>query len=398
MSRSPSSRITAHKLALLVHRYVGLAMAAFLITAGVTGSVIAFDSELDTLVNPDFFLVSPPANGQAPLDPFALNEIVQKQFPDERINSIGLRREPGGSATFWISDKEVFVNPYDGAILGSRTWGDITEGFHNIVTFLYRLHFSLALGDVGMFVFGCVSLLWTVDCFVGAYLTLPQSTARGGRRSVRTWFTSWLPMWLLKTKKLFTLIFTWHRASGLWVWLMLLVFAWSGVALNLGEVYEPVMNVMLGPEDEHEKLRKLDLPRINPKLSHREALEVGQRLIASEAKMRNFESIAEHSLAYAPDYGIYVLRFESNLDIAQRLANTNVVFDGDTGALVEFNATTGQNRASTFRAWIIALHFGEVRTLGLPYRIFVSMMGLTIAALSVTGVWIWWVKRKKRTA
>lgn len=33
-----------------------------------------------------------------------------------------------------------------------------------------------------------------------------------------------------------------HGASGLWVWAMLFVFAWSGVAFNLeSQVYNPVM-------------------------------------------------------------------------------------------------------------------------------------------------------------
>lgn len=398
MSRSPAPRLTAHRLALLVHRYVGLVMAAFLITAGLTGSVIAFDSELERLINPQWFRVAPATPGDQPLDPFELTDLVQKQFPEEPLNNVGLHLEPGGSATFYVADREVFVDPYTGKVLGSRKWGDITEGIHNLVTFLYRLHFTLALGDVGMFVFGCVSLLWTIDCFVGAYLTLPQRAPRGGRRSTAGWLKSWLPMWLLKTNKLFSLVFTWHRASGLWVWLMLLIFAWSGVALNLGEVYEPVMNAILGPEPPHEELPKLAEPRTAPTLSHRKALEVGRRLLREEAATRGFEVLVEHYLAYEPDFGCYVFGVESSLDIAPRLANTSLVFDGDTGARIKFNAPTGEHHASTFRSWIIALHFGEVRAGGLPYRIFVSSMGLVVALLSISGVWIWWVKRKKRAA
>ena len=45
-----------------------------------------------------------------------------------------------------------------------------------------------------------------------------------------------------------------------------------------------------------------------------------------------------------------------------------------------------------------SLALGEVgsRGLGLPYRVFVCLMGLAVAALSVTGAWIWWLKRAKR--
>ncbi|MNN88395.1 hypothetical protein D3C81_2060750 [compost metagenome] len=40
------------------------------------------------------------------------------------------------------------------------------------------------------------------------------------------------------------------------------------------------------------------------------------------------------------------------------------------------------------------LHSGRI--LGLPGRILISIMGLLVAMLSVTGVVIWWKKRKAR--
>ena len=55
---------------------------------------------------------------------------------------------------------------------------------------------------------------------------------------------------------------------------------------------------------------------------------------------------------------------------------------------------TGQHSGNTISAWLYALHMGDV--FGLPYRIFVCVLGLVIAMLSVTGVYIWWKKRKAR--
>ncbi|WP_091471726.1 PepSY-associated TM helix domain-containing protein [Methylophilus rhizosphaerae] len=40
------------------------------------------------------------------------------------------------------------------------------------------------------------------------------------------------------------------------------------------------------------------------------------------------------------------------------------------------------------------LHSGRI--LGLPGRILISVMGLVVAILSVTGLYLWWKKRKAR--
>ena len=82
---------------------------------------------------------------------------------------------------------------------------------------------ALALGSVGTFLFGIAALLWTLDCFVGAYITFPQSSRRSATPPLLAWLQRWLPAWLIKANKLFAFVFTWHRASGLWLWALLFV-------------------------------------------------------------------------------------------------------------------------------------------------------------------------------
>ena len=54
----------------------------------------------------------------------------------------------------------------------------------------------------------------------------------------------------------------------------------------------------------------------------------------------------------------------------------------------------GEHSGNTVSEWLRALHTADV--FGLPYRIFVCVLGLIITMLSVTGVYIWWKKRKAR--
>jgi uncharacterized iron-regulated membrane protein len=394
-------RASARRVALLAHRYVGLLTAAFLFLAGVTGSLIAFYVQIDAALNPELFRARPSRAGAAMLDPFELRDRLQQQLPkDQPVNGVLLHLQPGESVNYWIDGRETFVDPYTGKILGTRTWGDLSEGLANLMPFLYRLHFSLALDDVGMFIFGIIALLWTLDCFVGAYLTFPLPSQRAGGSTPAAWLRRWLPAWLIKTNKLFALVFTWHRASGLWVWFMFLIFAWSAVALNLGEqVYDPIMRTFFG-EDEQARawdhLPELDPPRRAPKIALRAAHAVARRLIAEQAGERGFDILGERSLDYQPEHGVYVYTIESTLDISERLAETSLAFDGDDGRVRAFSAPTGAHTGSTISSWLVALHFGAVRVGGLAYRSFVCVMGIVVALLSVTGVWIWWKKRKPR--
>ncbi|WP_038382710.1 PepSY domain-containing protein, partial [Bradyrhizobium elkanii] len=50
--------------------------------------------------------------------------------------------------------------------------------------------------------------------------------------------------------------------------------------------------------------------------------------------------------------------------------------------------------ADVFVQMQFPLHSGRIA--GLPGRILISLMGLVVAALSVTGVVIWWRKRRAR--
>ncbi|MET0387199.1 MAG: PepSY-associated TM helix domain-containing protein [Polyangiales bacterium] len=391
--RAPSTRL--RDLALIVHRYVGLATAAFLLLAGLTGSVLAFYTSLDAVLNPELFVA---ADTREPaLDPFVLQERFNAQLPEkERVHTVMLHREPGRTQLYYAMDKEVFVDPHTGAIRGSRTFGELSEGRKSFMTFLYELHFTLASGDIGIWLMGSVAALWTLDCFVGAYLTFPPPQQRRTKHTEKPWLTRWLRMWLLKTNKLFTLVFTWHRASGLWVWMMLLVFAWSGVALNLGAVYEPLMAAVFGPEPDPEAgLPTFDPPREEPELPLREAYVIGRRLMAQEAATRHFEILGERHIAYRPEHGTYNFGIESSLDVSERLAETSISFDSQ-GKLLAFHARTGQHAGSTLTTWLVALHFGAVRAGGLAYRSFVCALGVLVALLSISGVWIWLKKPRRK--
>jgi len=391
------------KTFILIHRYVGLVMAVFLVVAGITGSLIAFHDELDAAINRSLLKVEPPHVNAELMHPLKLRDELAAKLPGVRINWVPLEQKTDEASVFYVDwegenttkDDTWFVNPYTAKILGSRTYGDISQGVKNLMPFIYRLHYSLALGTVGSYIFGIIALLWTIDCFVGAYITFPPPSQK--KRTTKEWFKRWKPSWLVRANKLFAFVFTFHRASGLWIWALLFVFAWSSVGLNLREVYNPVMKTVFGDTGGHQ-IERLDKPLKNPSLSWNEAYSIGQNHLSELSKEHGFNIEWERNMRYYPHIGAYILVVSSSLDIADKIPFTAVYMDGNSGKLLWFSAPTGQNTANTVSTWLNRLHFGDIKALGLPYRIFVSLLGLVVAFLSVSGVWIWLKKRKKKTS
>jgi len=315
-SSRTGKRVTVRQICVLLHRYVGLAIAFFLIIAGLTGSVLAFYSELAALISPRLYRVEPPTPETQPLDPFTLREWVEALAPGAWAHFVPLHREPGETLAFWaegpvdpatqehteLENDEFFLNPYTGEEVGRRKWGDLTQGAKNLMPFLYKLHYSLAFpGDWGTWLFGIAALLWTVDSFVGFYLTLParrRSSSSTATSPGKSFWQRWQPAWRIKwNSTLWRVNFDLHRAFGLWLWGMLFVFAWSGVGLNLDAVYRPVMGLVFDMTDPYAVQPDLSQDQATPGIPWRQAYVIGQQLMAEQAAAQGFVIHREESLA-----------------------------------------------------------------------------------------------------
>lgn len=380
-----------------IHRWAGLLMAGFLILVGVTGSLLAFNSELERLISPQLYAA--PSPGAAPLDAATLALRAEALVPMGRVSSVSFaepdqvlvtmfpRVEPEGESGT-LGFNQLFLDPYTGAELGRRTWGAISEGWINLMPFLYKLHFELALGMTGIWILGIVALVWTVDCFIGFYLTLPAGM--GG------FWRHWKHAWLIKRKSgAFRINFDLHRAGGLWLWAVLLIFAWSSVYMNLWDtVYTWATRAVLDYRPVWTELYDREQPNENPRLDWRAALLAGERLMAGQGSIHGFTIERPMALTYDPGKGLYSYKVRGSRDIQDRRGNTEVFFDGNTGEMRLLLLPSGQYAGNTVTSWLYALH--EANVFGMPWRIFVCMLGLAIVMLSVTGVYIWGKKRRAR--
>lgn len=398
---------------ILLHRWAGLAIAAFLCVSGLTGAVISWDHELDGLLNPH--LVEARAKGPA-LPSLALANRVEAAEPRAWVTYVPLGPEPGHSlelgveprvdpATgrlFTLGYNQVFLDPATGKELGRREWGQVwpitTE---TLLSFLYKLHYSLHLPEMwgidrwGLWFMGGIAAIWTLDCFVGFALTLPARRAARTSAPARGFWARWAPAWTLKTSgSAYRLNLDIHRAFGLWTWALLLVLAFTAASLNLSrEVFLPVLSqVSQVTPTPYDQRSAADQHRpIVPRLTREDAVALG----GAEAARRGWAAPAG-AVSYSPEYGLYSVRFfEPGGDQGAAGVGPALLYvDGDDGRILGRREPWVGTAADIFVQAQFPLHSGRI--LGLPGRVLVSALGLVVAALSVTGVVIWWRKRAAR--
>lgn len=398
----------------LIHRWAGLAMAAFLIIVAVTGSLLAFYPELERLINPQFY---PKQVQREKLDIATLAELAEQRVPNSQVNSVfmetnqettlvvlALRPDSSGQSTPLGFDQLIF-DPYTGEELGRRQFASISQGMINFMPFVYKLHYNLMLDKFGLWVLGICALIWTIDCFVGFYLTLPQRrkgtpspTLVTAEKNQKSWWQRWQPAWKIRWKSSsYKLNFDLHRASGLWLWAILLIFAWSSVYMNLWDtVYTWTTRTVFDYKAAWTELPNLDKPLQDQKLSWRQAQIIGEQLMAEQSKIHHFSILQPVALRLDRKLGVYNYTVRSSRDIQDRRGVTRVFFDANTGELKLALLPSGQYNGNTVTSWLYALHMGNM--FGLPYRIFVCILGLVISMLSVTGIVIWMKKRQARAA
>lgn len=408
-----------------VHRYVGLALAPFIIVIAATGSVITFYDELERMVNSQQRVVEPQGTAWTLQDLLAIRERLEAQDPRSHVFSLQFPQRPDESvfsrvqgaidpatgAPFELDYNEVFANPYTGERLGERFFGNFSLQPEDLVAQIYFLHYALVLPELlGALVMGSLALVWMVDCFVGFYLTLPPGSG-GARRGAadagrKSFLTRWKTAWQIKSGAGGNrLVYDMHRASSLWLWLLLVMFAWTGFALDLPAYYARVMNSITDYEHLQELQHRPPLaePLVKPPVDWYEALQLGQRYFAEQAHAQDFTVERPAALEYRRDLGIYLYLTHTSRDLRDGATPTEtdttasaatIAIDARDGRLLGVQIPTGQRAGNTFTSWIIALHVTSVW--GRPWQIAVSVLGVLVVVITVTGVLIWWRKRRSR--
>jgi len=394
-----SGKLSLRKLVTLVHRWTGLTIALFLIIVGLTGTLLAFRDPINRIFNPALYV---DANGRKPLDLATLAEDAERQEPNMSIWMFAVephqvlfhvtpRMDAANGAAPALDFDQLVLDPYTGRELGHYQMDDWKNWRPNVMNIVYGLHTSLATrSNYGWTFMGFIALLWTLDCLVAIWLTLPQGSG--------SFWLRWRQAWGIKWRASFTRVnFDVHRAEGLWLWPILFVFGWSSVMFSLPQVYEPVMHTVFGKPPIMDSLQPyiLPTPLVHPRIDWRTAQAAGERYAAEQGALHHFTVTRPYAMAYVREFGAYSYCIRTSHDIRGHGWDTGILVDANDGSFKHLFLPTGTGVGDTIGTVLWGIHYGDLRDWFI-YRLFVALFGIALAVLSVSGVLIWWKKRAAR--
>lgn len=364
-----------------LHRWFGLFAAFWLFGIALTGSLIAFNGELDSALNPDLFS----ASGKGPVAPLladAARRVDQGKAGTGKggagkIDFLRYHHDVPGLVSIGLTDAngERFERLYDSGtarLNGERLTSALGLGPRDLMRTIYRLHYSFLGGRVLEIFLGLVALGWAVTQLLA--LMIAFTSRRRWRDSFR------VRRGATAHKRNFDL----HRSLGLWLYPVTLTLAVSGVYLNLPDEFTAAVSGVATVEGRFAPQPAQAPPTATPRLTMADA---SARFDAIAAPL------AVTSFSYndkAAQYRARMLDARDVSDNGQRI----VWISAADGRVVSDKHEMYGGAGDSFIAWQFPLHSG--RALGLAGRILISLTGVVICISIITGILIWWKKRRQR--
>ncbi|BAX62810.1 PepSY-associated TM helix domain-containing protein [Burkholderia stabilis] len=198
------------------HFYAGLFVMPFLVILAITGTLYCFQPQIEPLLYPHRLVVEPRATQR--LDPDTLLANARTAMPAGATPvSVQVSSAPERSAEYVFrlrdgSRESVYVNPYDGSVLGTLS----VEGrFMQVDRMLHR---KLLLGKTGELLMELAACWTFVMIGTGIALWWPRGAARVGRALRPDLSLRGRPLW----KSI-------HATAGIWLAAGTVAFILSGL-------------------------------------------------------------------------------------------------------------------------------------------------------------------------
>jgi uncharacterized iron-regulated membrane protein len=338
-----------------LHMLGGLVAAVFVVVLGLTGSIMAFEDELDHVTHPRLFKVTPAGT---PMQLTDLGTRVAEAHPGKRIGGYGMGVTPDLSYYVALGGTVFYVNQYTGETLGERsgpTW----------LAQIHQLHLRLLAGATGKTIVSWAGVLMLLLMISGLYLWWPVKrisvnwTAAGRRR----WFDL-------------------HNTIGVLAFVFLFIVSLTGVVIGFESVTSPMFYRLTDSQPYPFAVPVTPKPGA-PLLTPDDAVAMARTAMAGA------QPIAVSAPSPKSAYRV-AMRFPEDLTPGGR---TRVYVDPYTGAVLEAESSRTTAAGTRIVNLNRAIHTGDV--FGIPSKILMSLVSLAAVAQVITGLTMWWKRRSR---
>jgi uncharacterized iron-regulated membrane protein len=352
------------KLIFNLHLYGALIAGLFVVVIGVTGSIMAFEDDIDRFAHPALFHVDPLGAAMPVTD---LLKAAQKAYPGQRIGTIRLPQRPTDAAQFSVKGpRTVFMNPYTGAILGERDPVTVLSKIH-------QLHLRLLLtstresAKIGSNFVATATAILLFLVLSGVYLWWPVK-----RASIN---------WSANARRIH---FDLHNTAGIYSAAFLLVLGVTGIAIRFDDDIETHLHQRAGTQKIAKNIPSVPQNGVTP-------ITADQALQIALAALPGTQALSI-SIPGGPK-GSYLVSLHYPEDLTpggRSWANV----DQFSGKVANFQDS--RTVATGTRTIILnrATHTGDL--FGYPTKILVSLSSLMLVIQAITGYYMWWKKLRVR--
>ncbi len=324
---------------------------------GITGSIMAFEPELDRLFHPHLSYVKPGANA---LPLVAIGETVSRQFNGEPVIAYLPSESADLSFEVILPSGVVCVNQYTGEVLGERVRGQTVFGL------AHDVHVQLASGDTGRMIMRWSAPAMLVSLASGLYLWWPRK-----RVGIRGWRSS-------------TFWFDLHNSVGILALIPLLLLAVTGTIIG----FQDQTAAFLGKVSKESRstgrrgvARQTPGPGASP-ISPDQAVLTAQALMPGAVPYR--VQMPQYGGAYrvSMDYPRDKVAGERNL----------VVIDQYSGGVISSTRSGEMSSAERMLATNEAIHTGAA--LGMQSRAIACLASIIVPVQVMSGIFLWLRRRR----
>lgn len=359
-----------------IHLWLGLITGLLVFIIAVTGSIYAFQEELQNLTQPYRFV-----QNKTPqvLLPDTVVKIAEQALPQKTLHSVKYFNDNHSlEAVFYHRNPDyyyqVFVHPNTGEVLHIQ---NLDEGFFR---FILKGHMYLWLPEnIGRVVVLIVTIVFFLMVLSGLILWWPKNFKLA---KARMWF-AWTKTSAWKRKN-----WDLHAIIGFYACVFALLFIITGLVWVMPKFAETYHGILGG-----EKSMVYTEPTcaIQKKASTTNVLNT--LYLQYQQQAHTFANIDLHP-AESDSSSILIVTNPSN----QTYWKSNYIFHNQyTTEVIPVNHIWGKyneaNAADKLLRMNYDLHVGAI--LGLPGKVILCLASLLIASLPITGFLIWWGRVRK---